>query len=50
VVTFINVASNDSKRAVFDGYRDSNDDNDDTDNDDMRWRANCRCHRNDACM
>jgi hypothetical protein len=42
VATFINVASNGNIRAVFDDYRDSNNDNDDTDNDDMRLRANCK--------
>jgi hypothetical protein len=50
VATFINVVSNDNKRAVFDSYRDSNDDNDDTENDDMRLRANCICHRNHTRM
>jgi len=46
VAAFTNVASNGNIRAVFEAYRDSSDDNDDTDNDDMRLRANCRCHRN----
>jgi len=44
MTTFTNVASNGKKRAVFDDYRESNDDKDDTDNDTILLRANCSHH------